>query len=949
MQRSVVPSSIQSSENAVDDELNAGLTQPQTVRWQGLSLRLKATLLAVTMSTLSIFSVGSAAFLVVRQNSQTEIEQQEKSLASAVQLHLNQYMWERFADIQVMASLDLFTDARRRETATIAEKSKALEQFLKAYPIYNNITVFDLNGTPSGIAQAKDLSPSEEPYRERSYIKDALRTKGPVISQPLFSTSAKSFSVYAAAPIRDKETGEIIGTVCARIPITQLSDLIPALKPQAGSSYYILDATGKVFYRLEGQSVNQPKTNEANDTSNDTTYREKQIEEIFPALGAIVKAKQPGSIVAYNAAMRSEQFVTYIPPTKSQGLPDLNWGVTLSTNLSVALAAQRQHLLVLLLGIGSTAILVTVLAALVTNRAVRPILISARAVEQIGQGYLETRLAVKGDDELSTLGSNINQMAAQLQALLETSRQDGARLQEQNTVLSALSRNEALSQCSSAVAARSFTEAIAKTLGVERASMWLYNADRSTLTCLDRYEAAIQQHSKGETLYASNLPGYFQILQIDQFLAVEDVTSHAAVQELLSAKVMSAATTMFLSIPVGSAENTVGFIQCERVTSPGIWHADEKTFVSGVANLVAIVLEGEFLQSEVSHLLDVVSAVEDGDLTTLAHVSDRVTGLVADTFNRLIERLCYVLTQVLDVTHHISSKANQQKLLAGTVEANAEQQAHAVNQVLDLAEQVEQAAQGAAERASISNESLQAMASTVMLGQTSINALTQGIEVLQEGTDRITQRMKTLGEFVSLADQFVQNQSQISFVTQTLSLNASLVAAGASEQRDPKRFVVIAREFDSIADQINQLAQQTSEGLSSLKRRSTQIHTAVSTVDADVQRMGELVMQFTAGVEQSQQVFNHVQTITSEAMQAGAAVGHFSQEIVASTQTTARVIRGIAELANETVTLTQSASEQSAQIDLLSAQLLQNVQFFQLPVISKDADETLTVSGSAPN
>jgi twitching motility protein PilJ len=223
------------------------------------------------------------------------------------------------------------------------------------------------------------------------------------------------------------------------------------------------------------------------------------------------------------------------------------------------------------------------------------------------------------------------------------------------------------------------------------------------------------------------------------------------------------------------------------------------------------------------------------------------------------------------------------------------------------------------------------VASTVEQGQTAIEALAHGITILQDGTDRIMQRMKTLGEFVGLADQFVQNQSQIAFVTQTLSLNASLVAARASEQRDPRQFVVVAREFASIADQVNKLAQQTNAGLTNLEQRSTQIHLAVSTVDADVQRLGELVRQFTTGVEQSQEVFSQMQTIAGEAIQAGESVDQFNQKIVAAAQTTAGVMREIAELADKTVELTQQAAGRSDQMETLAAQLLQIVQFFQLP------------------
>jgi methyl-accepting chemotaxis protein len=164
--------------------------------------------------------------------------------------------------------------------------------------------------------------------------------------------------------------------------------------------------------------------------------------------------------------------------------------------------------------------------------------------------------------------------------------------------------------------------------------------------------------------------------------------------------------------------------------------------------------------------------------------------------------------------------------------------------------------------------------------------------------------MKTLGEFVGLTDQFVQDQSQVAFLIQTLSMNASLVAARASEQRDPRQFVVVAREFEAIADQIRRLAEQTNDRLSSLEQRSSQIHTVFSVIDKSVQGLSELVNQFTQGVQQSYQVFSNVQSVTADTVQTGEAVAEFNQRIMESAQTTAQVVRAIAETVANTSSLT---------------------------------------------
>ena len=209
--------------------------------------------------------------------------------------------------------------------------------------------------------------------------------------------------------------------------------------------------------------------------------------------------------------------------------------------------------------------------------------------------------------------------------------------------------------------------------------------------------------------------------------------------------------------------------------------------------------------------------------------------------------------------------------------------------------------------------------------------LTKGIGVLQQGTDQIVQQMKTLGEFVGLTDQFLQEQSQISGMTQVLAMNASLVAARASEQRDPEQFVVVAREFESIANQVSSLAQRTSDGLVSLEQRSNQIHNVVTSIDANVQNLGGLVREFTHGVEQSCRILEIVQKTTQEAVQAGQVVALSSQEIIQSTQSTTQVMQEIANLAEKTEELTQATLQQSQQMETLSNDLLSTIRFFRLP------------------
>ncbi len=356
--------------------------------------------------------------------------------------------------------------------------------------------------------------------------------------------------------------------------------------------------------------------------------------------------------------------------------------------------------------------------------------------------------------------------------------------------------------------------------------------------------------------------------------------------------------------------------------------------------------ENEQLQQDIGGLLDVVSEIESGNLTIQAQVNDRATGLVSDTLNRLIESLGKTLRQVSVAANRVDTNSKTQKELAVTVTQNTGKQTEAVSQMLLLTRNVRQSAQNTMQQLVITNRSLLTLQSSVADGQETISSLDREIEVLQSGSDRIVQEIKTLGEFVGLTDRFVQDQGEIVTQTQILALNASLVAARAAEQRDPKLFASVAREFELIATQVSQLAQQTNEGLVSLEQRSSQIHKVVSSVDTDVQKLGGLVNTFTQGVKQASDIFDTVQSVTEQAVESGNLVSTASQQIVTTTDLTVAAIESISALSQEISDQSQDAQNLGDRLNILSTDLLDNIQVFKLPAlpVAEPSDREFAIS-----
>jgi len=96
-----------------------------------------------------------------------------------------------------------------------------------------------------------------------------------------------------------------------------------------------------------------------------------------------------------------------------------------------------QKKLGLSLGISSAVltILVALLASALATRITRPLLEVSEAVDELGQGKFDTRIPIKGEDELSGLSLNINKLAGQIQDLLYTQEREAKNQQQQKETL----------------------------------------------------------------------------------------------------------------------------------------------------------------------------------------------------------------------------------------------------------------------------------------------------------------------------------------------------------------------------------------------------------------------------------------------------------------------------------------------------------------------------------
>jgi twitching motility protein PilJ len=368
-----------------------------------LGIKQKATIFSILIGTLPVLAIGATAYQFANQSITNQFVGVEKNQAVSVADKINKFMFERYGDIQVFSNLPILINPKVRAVTTLDEKNAVLTKALNTYQVYDSIAAFDLNGNVIVQSQGKPL----DNHKNRAYFQQVLQTGQPLISEVETSKSSGEIVIHFAAPIKERGTGQIIGVIRSRLPMKSLAAATIGFNTSQ-EEFHVIDSAGKFILATEQNQVGRSAGDD------------------FPGFAQLKTAGQAGTTVTVDKIDNAEQLIAYAPFPKLEGMPPLKWDALVAIDTEVAFAPQRQLFITLALGTLLTALAVGAIAAYIANRATLPILESSTAVKKLGQGDLETRIAVQGEDEIAELGSNINLMADQIQTLL-TQQEEAAQ------------------------------------------------------------------------------------------------------------------------------------------------------------------------------------------------------------------------------------------------------------------------------------------------------------------------------------------------------------------------------------------------------------------------------------------------------------------------------------------------------------------------------------------
>lgn len=243
--------------------------------------------------------------------------------------------------------------------------------------------------------------------------------------------------------------------------------------------------------------------------------------------------------------------------------------------------------------------------------------------------------------DVEELRRKLNEAAKRIADLEQRPRETEARLRRHNAVLTDLSRSDEIRRGDLDSCLRLATETAARTLEVERVSVWLFNDDRSRLICEDLFERSHGRHSSGQELEAAAYPRYFAALEHGRSIAAGDARSNPDTSEFRDSYLEPLRIQSMLDAPIREGGDLLGVLCHEHTESPRCWSAEETQFAASVADFVS--LAHEFAREHRTRQLERGKS-ETLRLLATGHPLDGILDSLARTMEKQITDLwCSVL------------------------------------------------------------------------------------------------------------------------------------------------------------------------------------------------------------------------------------------------------------------------------------------------------------------
>ena len=891
------------------------LLQGQQFRWwRKLSLRFKAATLAVAIGTIPVLAVGGTAYFFTNFSVTEQISRAQLFRTEMIAERFKQFLEGRYKEVATLAANKIFTDPVLRKSATIAQKKAVLDNFQQMIGFADSIVFFDPQGNMLFQSDSDRPFKKGKNYGDRKYFQEAVRTRQVTMNGPGLSKSSGLLRVEFAAPVIESGTGKLIGVIRMRVPGKKMTTLFNSFE-ENNDKWFMINPDGLFFAGSEESVLNQPAA------------------ERWSRVVEIQKMRQTGFGVSTQRESGTEELISYAPFPTSEILPDRNIGAMIVTDTAISFATQKQLLSIILLGTGVAAVLVSAIAINLANRATRPILTTADAVEKIGQGKLDTCLEVQGGDELAVLRANINKMTKQIGALLQAQ----ILLAEQASLFRDITLKISAALNPQAVFDIAVGE-IRQALKSDRVLVYRFDETWKGTVIAESVAGGWPKALGAEIADPCFADKYVEQYKQGRVQATPDIYQ-AGLTECHLKQLEPFAVKANLVAPILVEGELLGLLIAHQCSDPRNWEKSEIDFFAQLTTQVGLTLERanlleqqrisseaqrnaqEQLQKRALDLLMEVDPVSRGDLTIRARVTEDEIGTVADSYNSTIESLRKIVAQVQVAAKRVAETTNTSEASVQSLSAEAVRQAEEISAALERIQAMNYSARTVVANAEQAEAAVKQAAQTVEAGDAAMNQTVDGILAIQGTVSETAKKVKRLGESSQNISQVVNLISRFAAQTHLLALKASIEAARAGEE---------GQGFAVIADEVRSLAAQSAQATAEIETLTASIQSETNEVAAAMEAGTEQVAVGTKLVEETRQSLNQIAAVSTTINQLVEAIAQAAVEQSQASQAVTQTMADVAAIAENTSTSSTNVSASFRELLAVAQELQESVSQFKV-------------------